>query len=374
MTHAILSGTGFRARLAALCLTLAAAVSVAAPAASASNIDFTALNTNLARNHILPRYEFFAGASEQLRTEMKSFCSTPSKGSLHLAQRAFNDAMDTFSEISHIRFGHIEDQNRYQRLYYWPDMDNRIDQALDEALKQMDGGSELDIARSPAEIQGFPALGRLIFGAGAEKILAGDKEAGDRCRLAVAIATNIATLSGQINAEWREGPSAYVKLLETAGSPGNGTFPTASSATKAFLDSMTDTLKLITDVKLPLILKAASEPGDVKTAECWCSGRSLRNIRINLQALRELYKGVNGAGFDDALLRTNVGWLYNDIEAAFNDAITLVNQIDESPKALLTDARVRGQLKSLIPMVTRLKGLVEKLHQLLDRDLRVIVE
>lgn len=374
MTNYFLSRAGLRSCAAVLSLSFLAVMARPFPAAAVNNIDFAALNQNLTRNHILPRYEFFAGAAEQMRGEIKSFCESPSKGGLHLAQRAFNDAMDTFIEIGHIRFGHIEDQNRYQRLYFWPDADNRIDEAIKARLEARGDAASGDIARSVAEIQGFPALGRLIFGPGTDKILAGDDAAAKRCALATDIADNITALSGQVNAEWREGPSAFAKLLENAGSAGNSTFPTTSAGTKAFLDSMTDALKLITEVKLPLILKAADEPGAIKTAECWCSGRSLRNIRINLEALRELYKGANGAGFDDALLRANVGWLYNDIEHGFGNAIKLINGIDESPEALVSDDAVRAKLKTLIPVVKQLQDLVQKLHQLLDRDLRIVVE
>lgn len=374
MNYDLFSVFRLRTYIPALTLSLIAPVLLAIPGQAANNIDFSAVNQNLTRNYVLPHYEFFASSSEQMRNEIKEFCEAPSKGGLHLAQRAFNDALDTFIEIGHIRFGRILDQNRYQRLYFWPDKENKVDQTLENRIASGQDDAVKDISRGPAEIQGFPALGRLIFGVGTDKLLSGDEEASLRCQFAVGIAGNIASLAGQINAEWREGPSAFAKLMETAGEPGNAAYPTTSAGTKAFLDSMTNALKLITEVKLPLILKAASEPGDIKSAECWCSGRSLRNIKINLESLREMYKGVNGAGFDDALLRANVGWLYNDIESGFRNAIKLIDSIDDTPQALTSDVEVRRQLKSLIPLVEKLQDLVQKLHKLLDRDLRVVVE
>ncbi len=336
--------------------------------ASAQNIDFSRLNANLTDNFVLPHYAFLASSAERLAAETAEFCKTPSRGGLRLVQDQFNQSMDTFTEISHIRFGRIAVDNRYKRLYFWPDPDRKVEKALQEYFAGKNGaGEKKDIALMPPEMQGYVTLGHLIFGKNAELVLENAKDGQKRCALATAITKNVSSITQQVFDEWRDGPAAYANLLKNAGSADNPEYDTANKATLAYLDSMVDMLDEIASKKLPLLLNAPYEAGEPKRAECWCSERSVKNIRINLRALFEMYRGVEDFGFDDILLRNGQGWLFNDIESAFKHATSVANSISSGNERILKDKKTRNNLQNLLLQI-------KKLHSLFVRDLKAVIQ
>ncbi len=336
--------------------------------AKAQNIDFSRLNANLTDNFVLPHYAFLASSAERLAGETAEFCKSPSQGALRLLQDQFNQSMDTFTEISHIRFGRIAVDNRYKRLYFWPDPDKKVEKALREYFTNKNtGDEEKDISDMPAEMQGYVTLGHLIFGKSAEVILKNEDEGKKRCALSIRITKNIAAITQQVFTEWREGPAAYAGLIKNAGSADNPEYDTANKATIAYLDSIVNMLDEIANKKLPLLLGAPYEAGEPKRAECWCSGRSVKNIQINLRVLLEMYRGVEDFGFDDILLSNGQGWLFNDIASAFEHAILLAGSISSGNEQILKDEKIRNNLQKL-----RLQ--IKKLHSLFVRDLKSVIQ
>ncbi len=372
-----MKNTGYTPFSLKLFLGLAALVSLglSAGAAKADQIDFSKLNTNLTDNYVLPHYAFFASSADRLATETEDFCKSPSSGGLRLLQDGFNQGMDTFTEISHINFGRIAVHDRYKRLFFWPDPEKKVEKALKAYFDNPDSeAAKENIARMPPQMQGYVTLGHLIFGKNAEILVKGGKKAGAICALAVRITRNIADMAQQIFAEWREGPGAYAKLIENAGEPGNTEYNSASKASLAYLDSIAGMLADITSKKLPLLLNAPNEKDEIKRAECWCSGRSIRNIQINLRALYEMYRGIEDFGFDDVLLRQGQGWLFNDIESAFENAIKLANSIEADNAQILKDENVRKNLADLQSKVKKLQLNTRKLHSLFESELKAVLK
>ena len=343
--------------------------------ARAEQIDFTKLNANLTDNFVLPHYAFFASSADRLASQTQEFCKSPTRGDLRLLQDSFNQGMDTFTEISHINFGRIAVQDRYRRLYFWPDPDHKVERALKAYFENPESeAAKKNVAQMPPEMQGYVTLGHLIFGKSADVILKNNDEGKARCALAVRVTRNIADMAQQIFAEWREGPTAFAKIIETAGMPGNKVYQSANKATLAYLDSIAAMLAEITNKKLPLLLNAPKEKDEIKRAECWCSGRSIKNIQINLRALFEMYKGIEDFGFDDVLLRQGQGWLFNDIEAAFENAIKLANSIQADNNQILKDKNVHKNLEDLQSRVKKLQLNTQKLHSLFGKDLKAVVQ
>jgi predicted lipoprotein len=343
--------------------------------AKADQIDFSKLNTNLTDNFVLPHYAFFASSADRLASETEEFCTSPTRGDLRLLQDGFNQGMDTFTEISHINFGRIAVLDRYKRLYFWPDPEHKVENALKIYFENPDSeAAKKNIAQMPPEMQGYVTLGHLIFGKSAEAILKNDADGKARCALAVRVTRNIADMAQQIFAEWREGPTAYAKLIETAGAPGNKVYKSANKATLAYLDSIAGMLANITNKKLPLLLNAPKEKGEIKRAECWCSGRSIKNIQINLRALFEMYRGIEDFGFDDVLLHQGQGWLFNDIESSFENAISLANSIQADNTQILKDKNVHKNLTDLQSKVKKLQLNTQKLHSLFETELKAVVK
>ncbi|HFQ15460.1 MAG TPA: hypothetical protein ENK41_03820, partial [Rhodobacteraceae bacterium] len=340
-------------------------------AAAASESDLARLNQAVTVNHTLPRYEFMANATGRLKSSAREFCRIPDRGSLRLLRDSFHETLDTWSEVNHIHFGRIMADKRYMRLFAWPDDKQLVGRSLDKRIKALladktptKAGSRIDAGAFEPEIQGFPALGRLLFGADSERLLKGDAMARVRCRLVVAIAANIARIAQQNIAEWREGPQAFAKLIETAGEPGNTRFPTVGSATKKYLDSLQESLRIIADEKLPRIVKAESNMDEVRKLECVYSNRPLRNVMINLRAIYGLYRGEDGFGFDDILLMDTGsgagGLLYNRIQKAFVEAIRTASNLVETGVPMAGDAQMALKIDDLRQKVAALAAMFDE--------------
>ncbi len=341
-------------------------------AAAASEANLARLNRAVTVNHTLPRYEFMANAAGRLKSSAQEFCRIPDRGSLRLLRDSFHETLDTWSEINHIHFGRIMADNRYKRLFSWPDDKQLVTRTLDARLKTMLAGKAdtiPDASGFKPEIQGFPALGRLLFGGEAEWLLKNDTMAKVRCTLVEAIATNIARISRQNIAEWREGPQAYARLIKTAGDPGNTLFPTASSATEKYMASLQDSLRIIAGEKLPRIVKAESNMDEVRKLECVYSSRPLRNVMINLRAIYGLYRGEDGFGFDDILLMDTGGGgagglLYNRIQKAFVDAIRTASKLVETGVPIAGDAQMALKIDDLRQKVMALTAMFDEYRKL----------
>src|SRR3546814_8711091 len=122
--------------------------------------------------------------------------------------------------------------------------------------------------------QGFPALERLLFGSGArEALIAKGREADDRCRLVVAIASNLRRMGDGIVAGWTAGePKSFVRFLTSPG-PNNPYYATHRDATLDFFKSLYGGLQTIVDVELGPVLGQSLAEARPELAESRLRGR-----------------------------------------------------------------------------------------------------
>lgn len=259
---------------------------------------YRALNAGLVAEHIVPRYTRFAGAAAELERRAEAACAKPSPANDGALRDAALEAQDAWQSVQHIRFGPIEQDMRSTRLAFWPDVRNRtarelgaLLQARDTAILKPDA-----FARTNVVVQGFPALERLLFDADDARPN-GDSgaEARYRCALARAIAGNIAAIADAVRRGWTEGSDSYAAVMANAG----GEFVRYRTPKEATLDlfkSLYAAVEVVGDHKLARPLGDSLEDARPKRAESWRSGRSLANIRRNLEAAQAMYAGEDGSG------------------------------------------------------------------------------
>ncbi|NIA70095.1 imelysin family protein [Pelagibius litoralis] len=274
--------------------------------------DFASFNEAAIEDYLLPRYEALAAAGEGLKGVLRRDCAD---GRLDdgASGQAYHVMMDAWMAVQHLRFGPSELFLRAERMQFWPDKRGSIGRRLSQLLMAADQ-SDLEprrFAQGSVAIQGLPALERLLFD------MPGDNENAFACDLAVRIGANLRDISTALLADWRDGPSAYAAVMRDA-SKGNAEYLDAKEASLQLAKSLHSALLLIVDFKLQRVLGDFEEAVKPKRAESWRSGRSLRNIRINLAAARTLYQDVGQGGFA-ALLRRQPGGptLHVEIAAAF---------------------------------------------------------
>lgn len=284
-------------RTAILALALLAAT-VGVAQAAFDRESYRALNDALVEDHIVPRYAKLAEATARLNTLAEHICEMPSSMSVTDLRAAMIAAQDTWQRIQHVRFGPVDRDMRATRFAFWPDVRNRTGRELAEILHARDRKSFTpdQFPRESVVIQGFPAMERLLFGKDAGRLLVdGTVDAHFRCAMVRAIAANLADMSKATYAEWTQGDAPYANTVSNAGTA-LALYETAEEATLDMFKSLHRAVELVTDHKLTRPLGDNAENARPRRAESWRSGRSLDNIRRNLEAAQAMYLGENGSG------------------------------------------------------------------------------
>ena len=106
-----------RLLFAIACLAQAAS----SPALSQSQDGAVAMVEGAVEGYIRPAYGEFAQAAETLHVRVNALCSAPSSDALNAARAGFGNAVLAWAGIELVRFGPIVDDNRLERVFYWPD-------------------------------------------------------------------------------------------------------------------------------------------------------------------------------------------------------------------------------------------------------------
>ncbi|MBO6949899.1 MAG: imelysin family protein [Rhodospirillales bacterium] len=252
--------------------TLAVSALIALPLpAYAQAPDYAALRDAALSDHIKPGYAHFDEKAKGLDYKIKGHCKNVGEAPDKLAaQDAFHGALDAWQAVQHIRHGAVAENDRHSRLQFWPDQRGITERHMRKILAEpVDATITDNFADASVALQGFPALERLLFDDAplSQHLIDGEKTS--RCVLAQAIAHNIASIAAE---------------LKNAG-------PRPGDAKTFVTDTVNDLVVGIEFIQsLKLKLPAGARKPRPFLLENWRAKRSLRNIEINIRALRELYK------------------------------------------------------------------------------------
>jgi hypothetical protein len=188
----------------------------------------------------------------------------------------------------------------------------------------------------------------------------GGADADRRCRVLEAITRNVAGIAAEVRYEWTSGDLAYARRVETAG-PGNVTYTAPKEATLDLLKSLHGGLQRILALKLAKPLGASPTSARPALVEEWRSGRAVRNVRLNLAALRALYLGEGGIGLSE-FVRDVAGAPDLDarLHAGFDACLDAADQVPGPLEAAMTSPGGRPAVERLLNDVANLAHTVEE--------------
>ncbi|MCQ0970269.1 imelysin family protein [Paracoccus sp. TK19116] len=289
---------------------IALIVSLAAMLAASAHAD-TAEAVN---DVILPAYDELAEKTTALADTAAVDCSADA------LRDPYQAAWDAWASIDYLAIGPIQQNGRALAMSFWPDTKNsgrRAQQALVDAappaIDDPQAFADLSVA-----LRGLGGLERLIYPSGVE----GDEAV--LCRLRAATAADLARMAGEIRTEWDD----YASMLLDAGDAGNTTYLTADEARQALFTQVMAGLEHTADTRLGRPLGTFDKPRPER-AEAIPAGRSLRNVRLSLEGMRDLAMAL----YPDAPLT----------RAAFDRAIGLADDLDDP--VLAGVAEPAGRLK-----------------------------
>ena len=325
------------------------------PVLAADDKALAALNAALVERDVLPRMDRFAEATAALVPAADAFCATPSAAGLDALKRAYNGAADAWQGIQHFRFGPMELLLRTQRVAFWPDPRNAVGRQLSEVIAARDSAALTPqaFAQGRVTIQGLPAMERLLYDDAAAAKLETGPEAGFRCELLRAIARNLAGIGADMRGEWRDGAKPYARVMTTYGPDAH--YRTAQEATLDLFKSLYTAVEIVADHKLGKPLGASLADARPALAESVRSGRSLRNVQLDLEAGAALYRaGMDAYVRDVAKDPTLASAIAQDFDKAIADAKAVSLPVE----AAVRDSSRRAAVEKAQRDATALKAVL----------------
>ncbi len=273
-----------------LCLILPIlAVAAVAPAGAAPAA--TALPEMTARvidQYVIPHFERLDAATRKLAADLDAGCGADPQR-LRAARADFEAAVLAWAQVEFLRFGPMSVTGRPERFAFWPDPRGVTQRQLGALIARRDA-SALDpasLAAKSAAVQGLTVIEALLAEPG-YPLDAGDEDGRYRCRLAVAVAQNLANISHDMLSEWR-GPQGWRRRMLEPG-PANASYRTAAEPPAEFARALVAGLQMIQDREVaPLI---AAQPGKQPTVPFARSKLSAAYVGSAVASLRALYDAM----------------------------------------------------------------------------------
>ena len=341
--------------------------------APTDGFDRSAMLAHLAEHVLLPIQATFATRAAMLPSAIRTHCDALDAGqpaaTLETARDAFTATIDAWERAEAVLVGPaaMDHGKLRSELYAWPllspcELDRDVAGRW-AAPASYDVGAELVNARSLTAVEyllyptttahscvsaptGWDALGADLPRA--------------RCRLALAIATDVAAKGDELHAAWRADGGDYIGELANAGTSASS-IASAQVAVNLisdgvfYVDEMVKDMKLAESAGIAVNSCQTVQTPCVREVELRFSDRAAFALRANLDSLREVFTGTtpskDGPGFDDFMRALGQPELADRMTANLDAAIASTAALPDSfltaldtdyAKVLATHAAVRA--------------------------------
>jgi predicted lipoprotein len=263
---------------------------MAAPIARAqtAQIDHAQLARAALEKHIRPAYHRLAGAFAGLEQAASADCAAPSAKNLEVLRGRFADAVRAWGGIAHIGFGPVRDENRYERIWFWPDRKGIGRRQVANALRERpaDYTKAETLSAKSVGVQGLGALEDVLYGDQAASLSVGTDETPFTCGYATAIGANLKAMADKVDAAWGA-DGAFARLWLNPGAD-NPVYLKDQETTFALLKAYSEGLEHVRDVELARPL-GVSESRRVLPGPFADSKLTMVYIAARVAGLRSLY-------------------------------------------------------------------------------------
>lgn len=290
---------------------------------------------DIVANQIRYAYADLTGRTEMLAHAAKDNCNPDYPGLRENFARAFQ----SWSMVSHYRFGPTEEGNRAFALAFWPDKRGKTPQTLRGIITNENPAIESaeEFAKTSIAGRGFYALEYMLYDPGFREI--GTAEY--RCRLIQRLAADIHRNTSAIRDGWAD----FAPLLTDPGP--DGPYRSEDEVLRQLFNALTTGLQFTSEARLGLPLGTFDNPHPMR-AEMRRSGQSRDAVVYSLLGLREL--AVRLAGADDAL--------YEAVDSRFQSAISTARALDDPGFAGTADPISRFRIEALQQKVDDIREVV----------------
>ncbi len=291
---------------------------------------------------IRPAYRAFRDRTLALVGDVDNLCKNPNADTLNGARDSFRRAVGTWSQAEIIRFGPITEENRLDRILFFPDRKGlglrQIQAALTQKIPDITDPAKL--AGKSVAIQGFGALEFVLFGTDSDALA--NPGGAFRCAYGRAIAANLANISNAVDKAWSDRDGFAARWVSP--NADNPLYRTPDESLSELIGVFVDGLEWMRDVRINGFFGEKQEEDKPKQAVYWRSGATLAAIGANLSGLSSLLEASNL----EAVLPADSAWIEDSARFEFGNAVHAANDLDSRPVAdILNDGKARSRLSYL---------------------------
>lgn len=301
---------------------------------------------------VRPAYASLHNHTGSLAKAMDTLCQAPSQGNLDAAHAEFSATVAAWSSAEIIGFGPIKENNRLERMLYWPDRKSiglkQVQAAL--AAKDPTATDPAQLAGKSVAMQGLGALEFVLYGDGSEA-LAG-KDDPYRCAYGAAIAKNIETMAADVDAAWKK-PDGFAALWANPG-PDNALYRDGTEAVTELVGVFINELEMVRDVRLKGFLGAKPDADKPRQAIFWRSQNTGLSLAGNLSGIDTLFEASK---LGDALPE-DARWMAESIHIQLVNGVATAKSVQGPIDKALADPVEREKLEHFALITSSLSGLI----------------
>ncbi|UVK39000.1 peptidase M75, Imelysin [Mesorhizobium sp. AR10] len=301
---------------------------------------------------VRPAYASLHDHAGRLSKAMHALCDAPSQAGLDAARTEFSGTVDAWSSAEIIGFGPIKENNRLERILYWPDRKSIGLKQVQAALADKDptATDAVQLAGKSVAMQGLGALEFVLYGDGAEA-LAGKDDA-YRCAYGAAVAGNVETMAADVSDAWNK-PDGFAALWANPG-PQNALYRDGTEAVTELVGVFINELEMVRDVRLKGFFGSSPEADKPKQAIYWRSQNTARSLAGNLSGMDALFQASQ---LGDAL-SPDARWMAESIHIQLVNGADTAKSIGGPVDKALADPVLRAKLDYFALVTSSLTTLI----------------
>ncbi len=338
--------------MARMMMLVLVAAALAPVSVSAQALTARQAAKNTVEHYFRPGYRALLTHARGSESRMQMLCASPDANHLRAARAAFGDLVAAWSRIEMVRFGPVIEDNRLERILFWPDRRGiglRQVQALLAEKDESATSAESLHAKSVA-VQGLVAFEYVLFGTDSDDLA--KNPASFRCRYGRAIAGNIANIAERLDEEWSAADGIAARF--TRPGPENPLFRTDQEALSEIVGVLAHGFETIRDTRLRPMMGDDAEHARPKSALFWRSGQTMPSIGANFAGLQQLFEGSRIgavlAGDEDAVV--------NSIQFEFRNVDRMLPTIPPQVETAVSEKKERSKLDYVYLLTRSLQGLI----------------
>lgn len=343
----------------ALTLFIFSSCSKSSNNSSGSTESFASIESDVINDFVnktaLPKYSALALAGDTLDANITALSATPTDSILKIAQTNWRAIRVVWESSEGFLIGPVEANDYDPNSDTWPTDYKQ----MDSLLASSNPLTVTDIQNLPQTLRGYHPIEYLIFGVGGTRTAS--QLDSRKMQYLVSLATDLKTIVNSLQNDWLNSPVDYSSSCLTAGT-GSQVYTTKLSF---FLD-------ITGDNGMAGICNEVGEQDDdgkmynpyinydSTLTESPYSGNSLIDFKNNILGAQQVYMGTSGGkGLKDLVAAKNAS-LDQQIQTAFNTAISSFDNISGSANERYEEAIFdkRTQIQNTITALNSLQSLL----------------